>query len=336
MKFFSTLFVTSISSFLKFLSKLGQRVPVLTVLFLPLSHPLDTLAQKPAQVLWQAQHLSVTAQAAPLLPLLQKLARQTGLHIQGGETLREEQISVHFSALSLNEGMQRLLTNINYLFIEKPALQEHPQSSQLIIFGRRGPSSAMPTTEMQRMGSMPDQADPARIRLNTLIEVIQKGGNEAGVALQAATLDPDTQVQTLAFQTLLERNPDTAQMALLTAAKTGSPATRMTALQISGANEKIGFPVLMEALTDTDREVKGYALQLLADKESPEAVQALGRTLHDPDPVFRQFAIQVLGQQALGRRNDQTIRAYLTEALHDPNEAVRNLAEEVLRHPSGH
>src|SRR5439155_22930531 len=83
-------------------------------------------AQAHLTVAWQDGHLSVQAEKVPLAQVLQAIASQTGVAVQGLEGLDEE-ISLRFSALPLCAGLQQLLAQWNYLLCERPMLQEGTQ-----------------------------------------------------------------------------------------------------------------------------------------------------------------------------------------------------------------
>ena len=85
---------------------------------------------------WKDGHLSVHAEKVPLSQVLQEIASQTGVEVQRLEGLDEE-VSLHFSALSLRAGLQQLLAQWNYLLCERPMFREGTQPILVIVAGRR-------------------------------------------------------------------------------------------------------------------------------------------------------------------------------------------------------
>lgn len=58
--------------------------------------------------------LSVDLKDASLLEVARDIEKQSGVWFRGDETLFQEKISVTFSDLPLEEGLKRILTNLNY------------------------------------------------------------------------------------------------------------------------------------------------------------------------------------------------------------------------------
>ncbi len=162
-------------------------------------------------------------------------------------------------------------------------------------------------------------------RLAALRQILAKGGTAAEQALFSAALDPDPSIRELASETLAARNSQEGFQAILKAAKAQDAVTRLMALQVLSQHETVALPALTKALSDEDMEVKGYAMEMLAQKRSPEALEVLGQVLHDPNPASRQYALKFLSQ--LG---DPTSLYYIGLALQDEDEAVRGLAADLL------
>lgn len=77
--------------------------------------------------------------------------------------------------------------------------------------------------------------------------------------------------------------------------------------------------VLGEALTDEDMAVKGYAIQLLAERGGPGAIERLRQVLRDPDTSVGMTVL------ASAVRSDRG-RSLLWEALFDNDPTVRSFA----------
>jgi len=285
--------------------------------------------------------LSVRVRDSSWEAVLKEIERQTGISIRvmgvPAGTLTHE-----FNALPLEKGLRRLLRDANLLFIyssgkdPSEAVLEH-----VWLFPKEGiatavtqvshPSHRVVAAEAlsgeegtKPEGGLATDGGDANERRTALLRVIQDQGSEAEQALQEAALDVDPSIQTLALGTLAERNlPEVIQTMRLAS---GNPSTRLAALQaLSQHDDTIVLQALAEALADDDREVKGYAMQVLAGKRTSEAIRALGQVLNDPDPVFRQFALGVFSQL-----DDPVSLSYIDQALHDREEEVRNLAVDLI------
>ena len=287
-----------------------NRVTIATVLFVALLIASPALAQKSLEVEWKAGRLSVRAENTALSEILREVARQTGLEVRGHEGLQEE-VSVRFADLPLDDALRKLLDRVNSLIVGEPSPQGRPRPVLGVVFERQTEPVAL----------REEQGD----RLSALTGILTKGGTEAEQALFSAALDPDPSIRGLASETLAARNSQEDFQTILKAATAEDALTRLMALQVLSQHETVALPALAKALSDRDMEVKGYAMQMLAQKRSPEALAALGQVLHDPDPAFRQYALKFLGQ--LG---DPTSLSYIGLALHDKDEAVRGLAADLL------
>src|SRR5713101_8514499 len=69
-------------------------------------------AQRPV-VHWRNQRLSVESAGAPVVQILAEVARQTGLRVEGADSLRRP-ASAYFGNLSLGESLSQLLANANF------------------------------------------------------------------------------------------------------------------------------------------------------------------------------------------------------------------------------
>lgn len=296
-----------------------NRVTIATVLFVSLLIAPTAFAQKLLKVEWKEGRLSVMAEKTALSEILREVARQTGLEVRGLEGLQEE-VSVRFVDLPFDEALRKLLDRVNSLIIGESSPQGKPRPVLGVVFERRTALSPEKLKE-EPVALWEEQG----ARLAALTEILDKGGTQAEQALFSAALDPDPSIRELASETLAARNSEEDFQTILKAATAEDALTRLMALQVLSQHETFALPALAEALLDQDREVKGYAMQMLAQKRSPKALEALGQVLHDPNPAFRQYALKFLRQ--LG---DPTSLSYIGLALHDEDEAVRGLAADLL------
>jgi len=107
----------------------------------------------------------------------------------------------------------------------------------------------------------------------------------------------------------------------------GDVEKRLEAVTMLGATEEPEVvPVLGQALADEDPEVRLAAIQALADFTGDAPFDLLGKAaLEDPDADNRYEALE-----ALSDLEDDRIQVYAKQALQDPDEDVRGLAESIL------
>lgn len=279
---------------------------------------------------WTTEGLRIEADHAPLRDLLAEVARQTGLRVSGAETL-VEQVTVRLSGLDLRAALRRLLSGVNYILVERgDGVEGSPDDTLLIVVGRwqARPGPAEPG------GSVDPGPEADQVAVTGALEqLIIRQGSAAGFALWTAALaGEDSNVRALAMETLAQFNPSEGLEAMRAVARSEDPLARMTALQVlSSRPGDAALPVLLEALGDPDIQVKGYALAVLLGEQHAGLVQALDRVRRDPDPRFRYFAVQAIGQ-APGTEAEEYLRS---ARLHDTDESVRKEAAEQLRRRGG-
>jgi hypothetical protein len=288
----------------------------LSVMPPPGSQPM----QVPLTVEYKEGNLGVAAEKVPLAQVLQEVARQTGIEVQGLERLQEE-VSVGFSGLPLSEGLQKLLTPVNYLILEQASSQGGTRPAQVLVFGRRAapPTQAIPSEEGGNMAADENQIEEEQTARLRALEAFARQGNDE--ALREALHDPNDLVSMRAVELLAERDRQGVTTLLLDMTRSDHPAVRAQALRLlhetGHADERTIVSALGTALADKD--VRNYAIQALAERDGPEAMEYLRQAFHDPDPAVRRLVIE----SAAAR--DQSL-PLLGEAVSDPDETIRSFA----------
>jgi hypothetical protein len=165
----------------------------------------STRAQAPLTVEWKEGRLGVTAERVPLAQILQAVARRTGVEIRGLEGLQEK-VSVHFANLPLREGLQKLLTPVNYFLLEKTAPRGGTQSTLVLVSGRQAtpPSEMVASEEGAKPEGEPVAEEDLEERLAALYAVAEQGNEEA---LRKAVSDPDQTIRATALELLAQPPP---------------------------------------------------------------------------------------------------------------------------------
>jgi hypothetical protein len=283
----------------------------------------STRAQAPPVVEWQERRLSVTADQVPLAQVLHEVAGRTGVEIRGLEALQEK-VSVRLANLPLREGLQKLLTQVNYFLLEKPAPQGGTQPTLVLISGWQAPLLA--ETIANEEGTKPEgesmaEEDPEE-RLAALSTFAEQGNEEA---LRKAASDPDQAVSAMAFELLAQQNPVAATTLATAASRSPDLTQRLTGLQVLGQiDNALAEQTLGAASADDDVGVREYAIQSLASQTGSHATLLLSQALQDHDP-----SIRVLALEALASRGAEGQEA-LELALNTGDPLVRSRAAELL------
>ncbi len=293
---------------------------ILLALLFTFALGLSASANPSLTVAWEAGLLSVTAEKAPLPEILTEIAHQTGLRIQGIEQLQGE-VSLHFSDLLLHEGLKKLLSNVNYCFIE-----DHLRAPALVIVGSgtsTGSAQIVIGTEANTENKRTAATGPAEI----LYELAQKGDK---AALRKAFSDPNPEIQAIALELLAGLDPQEGVAELVSATRSPHSEARLRAIELLANTEQAEDHTVLQALSaamvDHNTAVKQYASRALAERGGPEALGYLLQFLHDSDASVRMMIIENIVRSAPSEQRLSLLR----EAVLDENEQVRSAASEWL------
>ena len=85
--------------------------------------------------------LSVNLKETSLLEVARDIEKQSGVWFRGDETLFQEKISVTFNDLPIEEGLKRILTNLNYSLM----FDKKNKVAGVMVMGESKPALAQPT-----------------------------------------------------------------------------------------------------------------------------------------------------------------------------------------------
>ena len=216
----------------------------------------SALSSSALTVEWTNERLSVVADNVPLARVLQEIADQTGVTIQGRETLQSE-ISITLSRIPLAEALDRLLVHVNYLTIDESPSQGRTQPLvTLLIFGEKTAGRSQQSDHrVPRVAVRPAPDEGAieegprdRERLSAL-EGFARQGDMA--ALRLALFDPAPLIHMRALTLMLERDTKTTLDFLISTAKSNDPVRRLQALEFLYTNG------LVDPSVSFDDAVKG-------------------------------------------------------------------------------
>jgi HEAT repeat protein len=268
------------------------------------------------------------------------------LEIRGLENANEA-VSVDFSNLSLEKGLETLLAGTDYALI-LAADFEKSKPGLLLIFGRHAKASQQgPLGKDTASGTNAGKQEPAaaeslevaarQIEEDPTVSEQQKvtarlqlsAVQRDSVALKKALADPDPLIQGNALEALVQMDDREALDALIAVIKDELNPGRTQALefldQARWVDEGTVLSVLGDALKDEDANIRGLAIQALANRDNAQAMDLLERVWSDSDPTVRLMVVQSVAQKKAGF-------PLLEKAAGDQDEGVRSSAEEALKY----
>ncbi len=280
------------------------------------------------RVNWTQRRLSVTARGVPLAKVLAEVARQTGVEFSGGDVNGCGRTDVGFSNLSLQEGIERLLTGANYAIVQSKPTDGRAGHLMIVVLGcnpsMASQSDRQPSSRKPEMTGSP----AALLHGNTIEQVSEinafaKQENWDALGKLASGGDPAT--QTLALQLLSQHDNDQAARLAIGALHSKDQSRQLAGIQaLSGLDRPDAARALGDALSSDDVGVRESAVMGLMGQTDPEAVNALTQALQDHDPAIRMMALTLLAQRGADGE------AALEAALHNSDSAVRKRAAQLL------
>ena len=102
--------------------------------------------------------LSANIKEIPLKTVLEKLRKETGIWIKGSESLLQDNISAQFDNLSLHDGLNRILSSMNYSLVFGP----NDKLEGVVIIGKgKSPPATAKRTAVSRQRSLSSSPKPA-------------------------------------------------------------------------------------------------------------------------------------------------------------------------------
>jgi hypothetical protein len=106
--------------------------------------------------------ISVELREVPLKEILDMLEREQGIWFRGRESVLEEKVSVWFTDLPLEEGLRRILSDINHILI----YYQDGRLEGLLVFGKKTPARPVAprraTSTKKAFLPLPEEATESR------------------------------------------------------------------------------------------------------------------------------------------------------------------------------
>jgi hypothetical protein len=282
------------------------------------------LAQRPFEVTWAGERLTVRAAEAPRAGLLDEVARLTGIEVVGREKLAGR-VTVDVADASIDQGLAKILEGVNYVLLERPGgtaaggrqlvVRVHSMAGAPLSADIDSGPIHVPALDALVASEAEDEADLQEIDEDdpdvdedTRAERVQAArltgqgafGTKADVAslLKLSENYYNDFVRLAAIKALGSRQGPAVVGRLAKALGDEAAAVRNAAVEILGRHTDTGSLRMVGQLLEQhdDRDVRVCALRVLAMRGAPEAAPHLKSVLKDPDPSIREAAGQLLAE----------------------------------------
>jgi hypothetical protein len=232
-------------------------IAVAVVFFLLLccyeEHAIALNADHTIHLACKDSHISLAADGTSLLSIIETISAETGIAIKITGDLPVNPVTTNFTDLTIEEALQRLLyvNAQNYImFLDTPK-----SISLILVAGENNSGKIFGKKISGRGGASEPYANS-----------IEKG--DAALSGTEGTDDTGYEVENEYYAEL---------PTIMEALKANDPQARVKALSFLHENvivdEKTAHSIFEAALADGDASVRGYAVQVLATREEPDAMR---------------------------------------------------------------
>lgn len=260
--------------------------------------------------------LSVDIAKVPLRKALKVFVQRTGIKALVAAAVPDEELTIKFEGLPLEEAVKRLLKGKNYLLKygqrETVASLLEDQGSQALGAGKSETTKTGNSANESEQKTDPNDAGERQI---SEIRILSSSGGDANQNLVEIKEEPGERAHEI--EALVEN-----------AQKGATAQDRLAAIkEFQGLAEDEEIPAILPALQDEDENVRGEALAALQNIGSgnPPVDEIADMAGRDPNPRLRMQALDALVEFESGRAE-----AYIQEALRDTDPKVRRNAKRLL------
>jgi len=281
-----------------------------------------TFAQKPFEIAWTGERLTVHALNAPLGEVIAEVARQTGILIVGQEKLAG-QLSIDFADLAPQEALTKLLADVNYI-VQGRAGANGNTSSPLVVMIHSMGGSTLPAEAF---------SGPILVRELDVLMVVE-ANDVVDSRREEEEDDPDAvedqhadKIQATALATQGAFGPKAPIDSLIKLMSSVNNEIRLEALKAIGTRPMPdALKALIGALGDEVWEVRNRSIEILGRATDVDSLRAVGETLlTSQDRDIRIDALRVLSLRGAPESAD-----YLRAALKDADASIREVASLML------
>lgn len=260
--------------------------------------------------------VSVEAQNAPLSAVLTELSRQAQITISMSGEMHSDRLTLSFQDRPMEAALRQVLAGQSYAILYRQekgqeviaGVKLYAQQRQVIGMASTGASTGSSSTISQGVAS----------------SAMTRGWGRAGRVLgdgKPVTVPGDLSLDEL--RRSLSESQDPAQR-----------SATLEAISNRGEDKPVN-PIMAQALSDADQEVRETALNLLKSSLDPVPIGPLASmATREANPDLRIEAMTLMTDQLFqdDRTKEEwaTVSASLSKSLTDPDQDVRDQAEQLL------
>jgi len=237
--------------------------------------------------------LSVQINQASLREVLGALARQIPLTVTAPSPVLQDRVTMTFTNVPLEEGIERILQGRQFALISTRASDTQGLPAQAKVLEIVVLNSADSPSPMASLETLAPSPLPVR---RAALKFFQEE-DPLNYLKWKAIQGPDADTRLAALERLSERGDEGEVLeTMVTALEDEAPEIRAAALELlEDQGETLPLaPVARMAREDDNPELRMQALEVLGDLEPELAVGPLIQALQDSDPEVREFATDLL------------------------------------------
>ena len=249
-------------------------------------------AMPSVQLTVQGDRVSAKITQAPLGAVLAELARQAGLTVYITSSDATQTVSANFEALSLTEGIKRILQERSYTLISAPTFSAEgkPGAQRVVKIRVLSTGEAYTTLTGSQVEEPAGSPPPPALHNADALAQLKRDALEA----------PDAKTRVAALEALAEQQKEGDNLAtvVVPALRDAAPEVRREALRmldtVVPAEQGLVNYIAEMAQTDASPQLRATALGYLAQIQGSETQSYLQQALQDPDPTVSERAEQLL------------------------------------------
>jgi hypothetical protein len=287
-----------------------------------------TFAQRPFEITWANERLSVRASNAPLADVIAEVGRLTGIEVNGREKLTGL-ISVDIVDVPAKQALVTILADVNYIMQERPGPEGRP-GRQLVVRVHSMAGYALPASALTEPVYVPALAELVAEQAAVVEEEKEEEREDDPDSFDDDVREAKLEASQLANEGAFGPKASVSSLIKLTE-NLDNVEIRLEALKTLGARPmQAALPSLLKALGDHVLDVSSAVVEILGQATDRASLQAVGQLLQTT--ANRDVRIGALRVLALRGDPESTVylRAFVKTVDLKRDPPIRDAVEQML------